>query len=310
MKYGKVDGIAQPLSRAVMGSMIFSPQKKENTYALLDEFVELGGNCIDTAIVYGGGVSEVALGMWLADRGNRDKVIIMDKGCHPTTGESRVTPEGIREDVALNLKRLNCGYMDVWMFHRDNPEHPVGPLVEEVNAHVAAGKIRALGASNWTHQRIEAFNEYAHKKGLKGFSLNSPHLSLANPKEPMWGGCAMLDAEARKWHTRTQFPLFAWSSQARGFFSGRFAPDKLDGDKDVIRVYYNDENFERLRRANELGKKKGVSAIQIAFAYVMQQPFPTWCLIGPANVDELRSSVAALDLSLTPEESRWLNLEA
>jgi aryl-alcohol dehydrogenase-like predicted oxidoreductase len=292
-----------------MGSMIFSPERKENTYALLDEFVELGGNCIDTAIVYGGGVSEKALGMWLAERGNRDKMIVMDKGCHPTTGPSRVTPEGTKEDIGINLSRLNCQYVDVWMFHRDNLDFPVGPLVEETNAQIAAGKVRVLGASNWSHQRIQAFNEYAYKKRLKGFVLNSPHLSLAQPKEPMWSGCAMLDADGRKWHEKTQFPLFAWSSQARGFFSGRFAPDKLDGDKDVIRVYYNDQNFERLRRATELGRKKNVSAVQIAFAYVMQQPFPTWCLIGPANVDELRSSVAALDLSLTPEESRWLNLE-
>ena len=64
----------------------------------------------------------------------------------------------------------------------------------------------------------------------------------------MWGGCAMLDQAARDWHTKLQFPLFAWSSQARGFFSpAGWARQKLDGDKDVIRVYYNDENFERLR---------------------------------------------------------------
>lgn len=311
MKFGKVNGLAQPVSRAVMGSMIFSPEKKENTYALLDEFVKLGGNCVDTAHCYAGGASEKALGMWLNDRGNREKIYVLTKGCHPyKPNEKRVNPEGIRADLTDSLNRLNCKYVDAWMFHRDDPEVPVGPLVEETNAQIAAGKIRVLGASNWSHHRINEFNEYADKKRLKGFVLNSPHLSLANPKEPMWGGCVMLDTDARKWHEKTQFPLFAWSSQARGFFSGRFAPGKLEGDQDVIRVYYNDENFERLRRANELGAKKGVSAIQIAFAYVMQQPFPTWCLIGPANVDELRSSIGALELTLTPQESKWLNLEA
>jgi aryl-alcohol dehydrogenase-like predicted oxidoreductase len=312
MKYGKVNGIERPVSRAVMGTMIFGPEgaAKENTFTLLDEYLKLGGNCIDTAIVYGGGNSEKGIGLWLAERNNRDKVILMDKGCHPTKGiEPRVTPAAVREDVGINLSRLNTPYLDVWMFHRDDPSVPVGPLVEEMNALKAEGKVRVFGASNWSHTRIEEFNEYADKKRLQGFALSSPHLSLAVAKEPMWSGCVMLDDAARAWHAKKQFPLFAWSSQARGFFSGRFGPDKRDGDADVIRVYYNEENFERLRRAEELGKKKGVSAVQIVFAYVMQQPFPTFCLIGPANLGELHSSIAALELTLSPDESRWLNLE-
>ncbi len=311
MKYGKVAGIEQPVSRAVLGSMVFGIEgaAKENTYALLDTFLKAGGNCIDTAIVYAGGNSEKAIGMWLHDRGNRDKVVLMDKGCIPDGDKQKVNPEGIRSELATNFSRLNTPYLDVWMFHRDDPSYPVGPLVEELNGYKAKGKIRAFGASNWGHTRIQEFNEYAYKKNLAGFSLSSPHLSLAAAKEPMWGGCAMLDTAARAWHTKEQFPLFAWSSQARGFFSGRFGPDKMSGDPDVIRVYYNAENFERLRRAEELGKKKGVSAIQIAFAYVMQQPFPTFCLIGPANVEELHSSINALELTLTPDESLWLNLE-
>jgi len=311
MKFGKVPGIDRPVSRAVLGSMVFGTEgeAKARTFALLDTYLELGGNCIDTALIYAGGASERGLGLWLNERGTRDRVLILDKGCHPDTKGSRVHPVGIREEIAENLKRLNTTYLDIWAFHRDDPNYPVGPLVEELNAQKAAGRVRVFGASNWTHTRIQEFNEYAEKKGLQGFALNSPHLSLAAAKEAMWSGCALLDQTARDWHTKHQFPLFAWSSQARGFFSGRFGPGKMDGDPDVIRVYYNDENFERLRRAEKLGRKKGLSAIQIAFAWVMQRPFPTFCLIGPATVDELRSSISALELMLTPEESRWVNLE-
>ncbi|MCW8133178.1 MAG: aldo/keto reductase [Planctomycetota bacterium] len=312
MKYGKVEGIQPQVSRAGLGSMVFGtdPAALANTFALIDAFLEAGGNLIDTAHGYGGGKSEEAIGLYLEKRGNRDKLLIETKGCHPYSPEPRVTPQAIASDVSDSLRRMKTSYLDLWLFHRDDPKVAVGPLVDELNAHIAAGRIRAIGASNWSTQRIDEFNEYAHKKGLKGFVVNSPHLSLAAAKEAMWGGCTIADEAAKNWHRNNRMPLFAWSSQARGFFSGRFAPDKLDGDKDVIRVYYSPENFERLRRATELGAKKGLTAIQIAAAYVMSQNFPTWCLIGPANVDELKVSVAALDLELSPEECRWLNLEA
>src|SRR5947209_17905962 len=104
-------------------------------------------------------------------------------------------------------------------------------------------------------------------------------------------------------------PLFAWSSQAGGFFTGRYTPDNLENE-DMVRVYYNEGNWERLRRATELGRKKGgFTANQVALAWVLHQPFPVFALIGPHSVEELNSSVSALELELTPDEVRWLNLE-
>jgi aryl-alcohol dehydrogenase-like predicted oxidoreductase len=99
-----------------------------------------------------------------------------------------------------------------------------------------------------------------------------------------------------------------WSSQARGFFSGKFTPDKRD-DQHMVEIYYNDENFERLDRAQLLGQEKRSSAIQISLAYVMQQPFPIFPIIGPRNLDELNSSLGAKDVELTEKEMQWLNLE-
>jgi aryl-alcohol dehydrogenase-like predicted oxidoreductase len=127
-------------------------------------------------------------------------------------------------------------------------------------------------------------------------------------KEPFWADCVSVTPEDRKWYEKTQLPLFSWSSQARGFFSGRFHPEDTS-NADMVRVFYSDENFEKLRRAEKLGERKGVTAIQIALAYVLHQPFPVVALIGPANLDELNSCLEAERLTLTPSEMDWLDLK-
>ena len=104
------------------------------------------------------------------------------------------------------------------------------------------------------------------------------------------------------------FPLFAWSSQANGLFTGRFSPDKKT-DPDVVRTWYSDDNFKRLDRVKELAKKKGVSTTQIALAYVLCQPMNVFGLIGPQSIEETRTSALALETELSPQEMRWLNLE-
>src|SRR5207253_440646 len=108
---------------------------------------------------------------------------------------------------------------------------------------------------------------------------------------------------------RTKTPLLSWSSQARGFFlPGRAAPGKMD-DAELARCWYSADNFRRLDRVNELAAKKNVEPINIALAYVLHQPFPTFALIGPRTLAETRSSWRALDVTLTPEDVAWLNLE-
>ena len=158
---------------------------------------------------------------------------------------------------------------------------------------------------------MDEANAYAKKKGLQGFSAVSNNFSLARMVEAPWGGClAASDPESRAWFTKTQTPLMPWSSQARGFFvEGLAAPDKRD-DAELARCWYSDDNFQRLARARELAKKKGVLTINIALAYVLCQPFPTFPLIGPRALRELHTSLPALKVELTAQEVRWLNLEA
>jgi aryl-alcohol dehydrogenase-like predicted oxidoreductase len=112
-----------------------------------------------------------------------------------------------------------------------------------------------------------------------------------------------------KWYAAHQLPLLSWSSQARGFFSGRFTPENRD-NADLVRVFYSDDNWERLNRAKELAKKKDVTTIQIALAYVLSQPFPTCALIGPRNEEEMRSCQHGAGIKLSAEELAWLDLTA
>lgn len=301
MKTIPIPELNRHVSRLCMGTMVFSRAEQSFTDDMLDAFVAAGGNLLDTAEVYG---SERPVGEWIRSRGNRVDIVVLDKALDAT---EKVTPEAIPKAIAGNLERLGSDYIDLWMLHRDNPQVPAGEIVDVLNAEVRAGRIRAFGGSNWGTDRLQAANDYAKSHGLMGMAGSSPHLSLATAKDAMWRGCIWVTEEDRDWYRRSQMPLFSWSSQARGFFSGRFRPDDTS-DANMVRVYYSDENFEKLRRAEELGRRKGVSAIQIALAWVLDQDFPAIALIGPANRDELSSCLEAEKVELTPEELAWLEL--
>jgi aryl-alcohol dehydrogenase-like predicted oxidoreductase len=330
MKYGSIPDVDGRVSRLVMGSMVFSTEKQEQTNALLDRWIEAGGTAIDTARVYAKGTSEEAFGNWLQSRGCRDQVVVIGKGAHhdSQTLERRVNAAAIHEDVQTSLGSMQLDKMDIYILHKDDEDAPVGPVVEALNEEQAAGRIGAFGGSSWTHQRIAEANAYAEAHGLKPFGVSSPNLALAVPNEPMWTGCVSLagDPEALDWYEKTQFPVFAWSSQARGFFSGRYTPDMAgelaeksarfdelslpERDRlNVIRTYFSEANWERYRRAEELAKEKGCTLQQMTLAWVLHQPLNLYALIGPATVSELDNSLGALDVTLSEEEIAWLNLQ-
>ncbi len=306
MAYGRLEGVEKPISRIVMGTMVYHPGNLPFACAMLDHYVELGGNCLDTAYVYG---TETTIGQWLKLRGIREELVLIGKGAHTPD----CSPEGLSRQLRQTLERLQTDYLDIYFMHRDNPEIPAGEFVECLNEHRRAGRIRAFGGSNWTIARLEEANDYARAHGLTGFAASSPNLALATWSEPMWAGCvAASDVASRAWYARTQMPLFAWSSQASGLFTGRFRPEDRANPAlaGVVRTWFNEDNFRRLERARELAREKGVTSTQIALAYVLCQPFPVYALIGPHSIEETRTSIEALKVTLTPEEMRWLNLES
>jgi predicted dehydrogenase/aryl-alcohol dehydrogenase-like predicted oxidoreductase len=304
MKYGSVAHLEKKISRLIMGCD--NQANYPHAQVMFDDFFSRGGNCFDTAYVYGGGHQERLLGQWVKARNVRDQVVVIVKGAHTPMCD----PTNLSRQLRESLDRLKFDRADIYMMHRDNPEIPVKEFIDCLNEHVRAGRISTFGGSNWALSRVQEANDYAKKAGKQGFSVVSNNFSLARMVDPVWAGCiAASDAQSREWLTKNQFPLLAWSSQARGFFlPGKAAPEKKE-DEELVRCWYAEDNFRRLERVNELAKKRNVLPINIALAYVLNQPFPAFALIGPRELSETRTSLPALDVHLCEQERRWLNLE-
>lgn len=308
MRYGTIPGLDRPVSRVVLGTAVLSEGKESLANELIDAYVAAGGNMIDTAAAYGGGWSDRNVGSWLRRTRRRDDVLILGKGAHHDRIGDRVNPAEISYDLGLTLERLGTSHLDLLVLHRDDPSLPVGPIVEVLDHHHRRGRVRAVGASNWTLPRLADARAHATAHGLLPFAASSVNLALAVPMEPMWANCVSIagDVAAQAWYRAEGVPVLAWSSQAGGFFSGRFAPDDRS-NADMARVYYNDANWARLDRATSLGRELGLSATQVALAWVLNQPgLEGFALVGPATVAELESSLAAADVELTAEQVTWL----
>jgi len=320
IQYGHVPGLAQPIARVVQGTtMLGTVLDEAESFALLDRVFELGVTTLDTAHVYGRGACERMLGRWCAARGVRDELVILGKGAHHNAERRRVTPADITADLHESLERLQTNHIDLYLLHRDDPTVPVEPLVDVLSQHQRAGLIGAYGGSNWTTARLRAANDYARANGLAPFVASSPQFSLAEQVAEPWpetvsiGGAA--HAQDRAWYAREQMAVFAWSSLAGGFFSGRYRPDNrdshtTDADTLCLRAYGSDDNFRRLERAEQLAHERGLTIAQVALAYVLNQPLNLFALVGPFTAAELEADVAAAALALTPAELAWLDLSA
>jgi predicted dehydrogenase/aryl-alcohol dehydrogenase-like predicted oxidoreductase len=300
MPYGRLPGIDKPVSRLVMG--VDNQRDLTHAAVMFDDFVEQGGNCFDTAWLYGLGRHEELFGRWVENRGIRDQVVIIGKGCHTP----HCDPESLHRQLAESLDRQRTDHLDLYLMHRDNVAIPVGEFVDAMEEELTAGRVRAYGVSNWTLDRVTEATEYADKHGRAGFAALSNHFSLAEAYAVPWDGCVhVTDPASRSWLRAHDLPLLPWSSQARGFFTGRARPEDRT-DSELVRCYYSDDNFARLARAEELAASLGVPATAVALAYVLHQPFPTFPLIGPRTTGETHGSLRALDVELTPEQVGWL----
>jgi aryl-alcohol dehydrogenase-like predicted oxidoreductase len=121
-------------------------------------------------------------------------------------------------------------------------------------------------------------------------------------------GTLFANDETRAWHRTHQFPMLAWASLASGFISGKFKSEDTSNEQ-VTQMYYSEENFERLRRAQELGAPKNATSLQVGLAYVLHQAFPVIALVGPATVANLNETFSALNVELTQEEMNYLDLK-
>lgn len=332
MLYGVIPHVDKPVSRLVFGTAMPTmfnafrsvygeaedwQQRIDAAFTLLDDMYAEGVNCFDCSDHYG----EEPLGEWLEARGLHDKVAILTKGAHHNRWRKRVTDFDILHDVHNSLAKLKTKHLDIYMLHRDDPEVPVGPLMDALNRCYDEGKIGAFGGSNWTVERIEEANEYAAKRGLQPFTVSSPNFGLADQVCDLWGGgCVTISGpdnrENRRWYAEHHIPVFAYSTMARGFFSGLIhsdAPEKAAELMDApgYKGYACPENFERLRRCEILAKEKQLSVPQIAMAWIFNQPeLDVYALVATGHREKMHMNVLASEIKLSAEECRWLDLES
>ena len=301
---GRVPGLDRDVSRLVVGC------DNKNDIAsgaiVWDTFIEAGGNAFDTAFVYGGGLHETVFGQWAKARGVVKDVVIIAKGAHTPY----CTPRAIGAQLEISLARLGVASVPVYIMHRDNPEVPVGEFVDALNRLKDKGMIGVFGGSNWSPDRIDAANAYALKNGLQGFSILNNNLSLAVMEKPIWAGCIGANTPGTlAWLRKGAIAHLSWSSQARGYFLPETLRNRLPADIGPEACFGSAANAERRRRAETLAAGRGVSAHNIATAWVLAQDFPSFALIGPRSPGEIASTLPALSVALTAAEVAWLNLE-
>ncbi|MBP9026398.1 MAG: aldo/keto reductase [Phycisphaerae bacterium] len=302
MHYGTIDLLAQPVSQVIMGTNNF--YSAPLAMVLFDHFFEAGGNAFDSALLYRPW-REHYLATWLRTRGVRNNVTIIEKSAHPPMDR----PEYIARELSMSLEHLQVDFIDLYLLHRDNTEVPVSEFIDALDAERRAGRIRAYGGSNWSPERVDEANLYAAEHGRAPMVAVSNQFSLAQWNEPRWGrGLTSSDPASRAWHERTRIPLLAWTTLASGFFSAARYP--LESESTIAKYWHNEANFQRKERVEQFAHRHKIAPATVALAYVLRQPFPCFAVLGCKTLEELRTSLQALTLPLTPEELRWLNLES
>jgi aryl-alcohol dehydrogenase-like predicted oxidoreductase/predicted dehydrogenase len=305
-----IPGLDKELSRIVFGCD--NQSDTNHAFAMFDHFYSKGGNVFDTAYIYNNGKSDFYLGSWMESRNLRDEVVVLGKGAHTPD----CLPEKIRPQLEETLSRMSTSYLDIYCLHRDNESLPVEGFIDTLNDLKNEGLIKVFGASNWSLERFKEANEYAEKEGKEAFTILSNNFSLAHMNNPVWPGCfSCSEDEYVNYLKEKQIAIFPWSSQARGFFldSQEFSGASHVADpnrEEQERVWGSEDNLERRSRCFELASNKSVDPIQMALAFVLNQEFPSFPLIGPRNFFETESSLEATKIELSLEETSWLNIKS
>lgn len=290
---------------------IGKPLSEADSFALLDAYLDLGGNFLDSAKIYADWLpgekssSEKTLGKWMKTRNNRDRVIVATKGAHLDleTRISRLARADIESDLAASLSHLQTDVIDLYWLHRDDVARPVAEIMETLATQVRAGKIRHVGCSNWTLPRIREAQDYARARGLPGFVGNQMKWSLAVPDPAADGDPTMvaMDGPTRAFHRATQLAAVPFSSQAGGWFQKR---DKAGGP--VPGAFATEANERRYHAVKAIAAETGLSLTQIVLGYLLSQPFPTFPIIGSHTREQLADCMRAADVRLTDEQVKRL----
>lgn len=331
MKKVQMKGTDLFVSEICLGGGCFGSKLTEKeSFEVLDRYVELGGNFIDTAKVYCGWIpgmdriSETVIGKWLKERSDSNQIVVATKGAHynfATPNISRVT----REDVCVGLdesrKILGLDTIDFYWLHRDDETKEIGEIIEFMEDLVSEGKIRYYGASNYSVERLREAQCYAKANGKTGFSAVSNQWSLANKREEAIADEKKTSAlittsyEQFKWHKESQVPLIPYSSTAEGFFSKMYQEGRRINDDSTPKtdsagsVYWTDRNLMIYYHLLKLYKEYGLSFISMSIAYLLNQPFQVLPVCGVSHIEQLDDIVQGAKVKL-PEDviEKWRTL--
>ncbi|WP_179015783.1 aldo/keto reductase [Paenibacillus sp. 79R4] len=317
MRCGHIPNTELEAARICFGTAgVGASISEADAFTLLDAYCERGGNFIDTASVYSDwesdvkSVTEKTLGKWLKSRGQRSSIILATKGGHPARDKmsmGRLTREDIAFDLDHSLLNLGTDVIDLYWLHRDDISRPVEDIIDMLEEHVRAGCIRYYACSNWTVERIEAARQYAASIGKSGFVANQMQWSLAvvNPEGIADPTTVQMDGRMLDYHISTGLAAIPYTSQAQGFFSGKYRPEERT-KVSVVNMFYNEVNFGRLARVQETAKQLGCSGTEVALAYLTSQSFPAFPIIGCRTRQQLEESLKAGDLQLDSAAVRYL----
>jgi aryl-alcohol dehydrogenase-like predicted oxidoreductase len=277
------------------------------SFRLLDAFTDAGFNAIDTADAYSawvpghqGGESETVLGAWLKARGRRDKVVVATKlgMLAPNKGLSRAA---IETAVDASLRRLQTDYIDLYQAHRDDEETPLEETLEAFEVLIKAGKVRAVGASNYEAPRLKAALDEAAKPGRARYESLQP---LYNLMERGFEQALQPLCEAE------DVGVIPYYSLAAGFLSGKYRSEADLGQSPRgggLKKYLTDKGFAVLKALDQVGEAHGATPAEVAVAWVIAQPGITAAIASATQPAQLEALIKAAALTLTPDDLKALD---
>lgn len=310
------------VSRLSLGCDYYGLERpEEEAFRILDTYYELGGRFLDTAHVYGqekagaASHSEQTVGKWISANGLEGKVIISDKGAHPDRNNmkvSRINEKSIREDLLSSLEALRVDQLDIWFLHRDNPDMPVGEIVDLVSELVDQGYIKHLGVSNWTAERISQALTYAKEHNKHPFEISQVQWSLAISTPDSWDDPTIvcMNDKEQDWYKETQFPVMVFSPQAKGLFTKVIRDGAASIPEKICRRFLLEENLGRIERCRKLSMEKEINAAGICLSYLTSAPFPVMPIIGCSSPQQVKDSMEFADIVLNESEREFLIRES
>jgi aryl-alcohol dehydrogenase-like predicted oxidoreductase len=278
--------------------------------AILDAFVGEGFNLIDTADVYSrwvpgnsGGESETIIGQWLAKRKKRDDVLIATKvGMDLGAEKKGLSRRWILQAVEDSLRRLQTDYIDLYQSHRDDPDVPQDETLAAYAELITAGKVRAIGASNFPAERLLQARELHNEKRLPSYESLQPEYNLMDREgyetklEPV---CAQL-----------QMGVITYFSLASGFLTGKYRSEadlKGKSRSERVKQYLTPRGWKVLSALDQIAASRNVKPGQVALAWVIARPSVTAAIASATSLAQLKELAAAARLQLTPRELDTLN---